>query len=140
MPLSLSNFRTAIAALDEVVTASANAERMAQMTDIERIAIRAGVIQHFEVAYELAWALIARWLNANITPGIAKGVTRRQLYRLAAENGLIYSVNAWMRHHKGRNATSHIYDHDRAEAVYRGTVDFVHDARPLLEALEARND
>ncbi len=45
-----------------------------------------------------------------------------------------------MRHHEGRNATSHIYDYAKAEAVYRATVDFVHDARAFLRALEVRND
>ena len=45
-----------------------------------------------------------------------------------------------MQHHEGRNATSHIYDFDKAEAVYLATVNFVDDARALLRALEARND
>ena len=45
-----------------------------------------------------------------------------------------------MGHHEGRNATLHIYDFDKAEAVYGATLDFVHDARALPRALEARND
>ena len=140
MTLQLISLGESLNALAEVLAVSANDKRMGQLTDIERVAIRAGVVQHFEITYELCWKLMARWLNANISPGVADGVTRRQLFRLAAENRLINDVERWMRHHEGRNATSHIYDFAKAEAVYRATVDFVHDARALLRALEARND
>ena len=140
MTLQLVSLGKSLDALGEVLAVSGNDKRMGQLTDIERVAIRAGVVQHFEITYELCWKLMARWLNTNISPGVADGVTRRQLFRLAAENHLIKDVDRWMRHHAGRNATSHIYDFDKAEAVYRATVDFVHDAGALLRALEARND
>ena len=45
-----------------------------------------------------------------------------------------------MQHHEARNTTSHIYDEEQAARVYEATREFVHDARYLLEALEARND
>ena len=140
MTLQLVSLGKSLSALAGVLAVSGNDERMGQLTDVERVAIRAGVVQHFEITYELCWKLIARWLNANISLGIADGVTGRQLFRLAAENRLINDVERWMRHHEGRNATSHIYDFDKAEAVYVATVDFVHDARALFRALEARND
>ncbi len=138
--IQYDSLRKSLNALAAVSAVSGNDERMGQLADIERVAIRAGVVQHFEITYELCWKLIARWLNANISPGIADGVTRRQLFRLAAEKRLINDVGRWMGHHEGRNATSHICDFDKAKAVYRGTVDFVHDARALLRALETRND
>ncbi len=140
MTLQLDSLRKSLQALSEVAAVSGDDERMGQLTDVERVAIRAGVVQHFEITYELCWKLMARWLNANVSPGVADGVTRRQLFRLAAERRLIQDVVRWMGHHEGRNATSHIYDFDKAEAVYRATLDFVHDARALLRALEARND
>ena len=140
MTLQLDSLRKSLNAFVKVLAVSANDARMGQLSEAERIAIRAGVVQHFEITYELCWKLIARWLNANVSPGIADGVTRRQLFRLAAENRLTIDVERWMRHHEARNATSHIYDFDKAEAVHLATVDFVHDARALLRALEARND
>ena len=140
MTLQLVSLGKSLDALGEVLAVSGNDKRMGELTEIERVAIRAGVVQHFEITYEICWKLMARWLNTNISPGVADGVTRRQLFRLAAESHLINDVERWMRHHAGRNATSHIYDFDKAEAVYRATVDFVHDARALLRALEARND
>lgn len=140
MPLHLDNLRSTTRALGALLRISEDAERMAQFSDVERNGIRAGVIQHFEVAYEIAWKLIQRWLNTNVTPGIANGVSKKQLYRLAAEHELIADVDAWLRHHEARNATSHVYDGERALKVYRATLDFAGDAERLLAALEARND
>ena len=99
-----------------------------------------GVIQNFEVTYGLSWKLMARWLNTYIGAGIADGVTKRGLFRLAAENRLLTDVDVWMQHHDARNDTSHIYDQEKAKLVYRATREFAHDARRLLEALGDRND
>ena len=140
MPLDLSSLGKSVKALSDLLAVSEDDERMSQLSEVERIGIRAGVIQHFEVTYELCWKLMARWLNAHIGPGVADGVSRRQLFRLAASSQLITDVDRWMRHHHGRNETSHIYDHEKAERVYWATIDFVHDARQLLKALESRND
>ena len=118
MPLQLDNLRNSVRELVELTAASADEERMSRFTDTERRGIRAGVIRNFQITYELSWKLITRWLNANISPGIADGVTRRQLFRIAAEHRLIADVDAWMRHHEARNATSRIYDEERAVQVY----------------------
>ncbi|MCY3628950.1 MAG: HI0074 family nucleotidyltransferase substrate-binding subunit [Bacteroidota bacterium] len=140
MPLQLDSLKKSLHALTEVFAASENEERMSQFSYFERIAIRAGVLKHFEITYELCWKLIARWLNKNISSGIADGITRRHLFRLAAENQLIQDVDKWMQYHEGRNITTHVYDSDKAELIYKYIGDFVHHARDLLCALEARND
>ncbi len=140
MALELDSLRNSIKALTDLLAVSENEARMGQLSEVERNGIRSGVIQNFEVAYELSWKLMARWLNTYVGPGVADGVTRRQLFRLAAENRLIPDVDLWMQHHEARNTTSHIYDEEKAVLVYRATREFAHDARLLLEALEARND
>ena len=140
MPLHLDNLRDSIEALDELLTASEDETRMGRLSEIERIGIRAGVVKHFEITYELSWKLMARWLNTNVGPDTADGVTRRQLYRLSAANKLISDVDRWMRHHHARNTTSHIYDRKKAQQVYEPVRGFTLDARRLLKALEARND
>lgn len=140
MLLNLDNLRTTTQALADLLKSSEDQKRMAQLTETERNGIRAGVIQHFEVAYEVAWQLIRRWLNANVTPGIADGLTRRQLYRLAAENKLIADACVWMQYHEARNKTSHAYNGERARKVYQETLAFAEDAARLLRELEARND
>ena len=110
------------------------------MDDVTRNAIKAGVIQHFEFTYELCWKFIKRWLETNVSATAVDGVTRRELFRLGAENRLIDDVEQWMRYHEARNLTSHIYQPEIAEKVYNTAHDFARDAARLLAALEARND
>ena len=103
-------------------------------------AVRAGVIHSFEVAYEQSWNMIKRWLKENIGYASVDGVTRRNLLRLGAENQLISDSERWMDYHKARNSTSHTYNEDAAENVFKEATEFVHDAKHLLKMLEARND
>jgi len=140
MPLVLDNLRNAVEALSELQTAAQNVERMEQFNEVEQKGIRAGVIQNFEVTYELCWKLMDRWLSTNLGANVVAGSQRRELFRLAAQQRLIADVDVWWQYHQARNTTSHIYDERRAEAVYSAIGDFVHDARALLTALEARND
>ena len=140
MPLDLESLRNSVIALTDLLSVSEDDTRMAQLSEVEQKGIRSGVIQNFEVAYELSWKMIARWLNTNISNGVADGVSRRQLFRFAAENRLIPAVDLWMQHHIARNATTHIYDQEIAESVYKSTRIFAGDVQLLLEALEARND
>ena len=140
MPLDLDSLKKAVVALNDVLAKSDDAQFMAGLDDIARNAIKSGAIQHFEFTYELCWKFIRRWLETNISPAVADGVTRRELFRLAAENRLIEDVEQWMRHHDARNQTSHTYDPGIAESVYAAAHGFARDAIKLLEALEARND
>lgn len=140
MPLELGSLRNSLTALTDLLAVSENDVRMGQLDEIERNGIRSGVIQNFEVTYELCWKLMARWIKTFVNPEITDGASRRQLFRLAAENRLIHDVEEWMQHHEARNTTSHIYDEERAVLVYQAAKKFTHDARHLLEALEQRND
>lgn len=140
MALELDSLKNAVSALKAVLTKSDDADLMGGLDNIVQNAIKSGVIQHFEFTYELSWKFIKRWLETNISPTTADGVTRRELFRLAAENRLIVDVDDWMRHHDARNQTAHTYNPEIAETVYLATHDFARDAQRLLEALEARND
>ncbi len=140
MPLDLTSLRNSVWSLSDLVAAAENDTRMAQFTEVERNGIRAGVIQNFEVTYELAWKMIARWLNANVGGAVADGLARRQLFRLAAQNRLIHDVETWMKFHETRNLTSHTYNEVQAETTYRAMREFAHEMRLLLGALEAHND
>ena len=140
MPLDLGSLQKAVAALRAALAKSNDSHFMATLDDVARDTMKAGVIQHFEFTYELCWKFMKRWLETNISPNVADGVTRRQLFRLAVENRLIDDVDRWMRHHDARNDTAHTYDPAIAERVYRAAHDFAHDAGGLLEALATRND
>jgi len=140
MPLELDSLRNAVTALDEVVAKSEDDAFMAGLDRVARNAVKAGAIQHFEFTYELCWKFMKRWLEMNVSPAAVDGVSRRQLFRLAAENQLIEDVERWMRHHDARNRTSHTYEPAVAEEVYQAVHGFAQDARRLLDALDARND
>ena len=88
MPLELDSLKKAVGALHAVLAKSSDAEIMRGLDEITRNAIKSGAIQHFEFTYELCWKFIKRWLEVNISPTAADGVTRRELFRLAAENRL----------------------------------------------------
>jgi nucleotidyltransferase substrate binding protein (TIGR01987 family) len=102
--------------------------------------VRSGIIQNFEVAYELSWKMMKRWIETNISAASVDGVTRRELFRQAAENRLIDDVDLWMSFHAARNETSHTYDNDTAEEVSDSAEQFVAAAQSLLTSLRARND
>lgn len=140
MPIELDSLRKSVVALRGVLTKSDDAEFMRGLDEIAQNAIKSGVIQHFEFTYELCWKFVKRWLETNVSPVVADGVTRRELFRQGAEHRLIDDVERWMRHHDARNQTAHTYDYRIAESVYAAAHGFTRDAKKLLEALEARND
>jgi len=100
---------------------------------------RSGIIQNFEIAYELCWKEMKRWIEENVSPDILLGVPRIELFRQAAENGLIDSVEKWMTFHQARNCTSHIYSADIADEVYEAAVRFASEAESFLQNITARN-
>ena len=48
-----------------------------------------------------------RQLEADIGRASVAGISRRDLVRIEAENGLIDDVEAWFQYHLARNQTSH---------------------------------
>jgi len=140
VPLELGSLQKAVSALRAVLAKSDDRDFMSLLDEVARNAIKAGVIQHFEFTYELCWKFMKRWLEVNVSPAAADGVTRRELFRLAAENRLVTDVEQWMRYHEARNVTSHIYQPEIAERVYQTAHAFLGDAARLLAALETRND
>jgi len=140
MPLELDVLKKAVAALGGVLAKSDDSKFMEGLDEIARNAIKSGVIQHFEFTYELSWKFIKRWLEMNVSPSVADGVTRRELFRQAAEHRLIVDVDQWMKYHEARNLMSHTYEPHIAEQVYQAAFAFTRDAGELLKALEARND
>ena len=135
--LDASPLRRALGTLADLLEASEDADRMAMLSEVERLGIRAGAIKHFEMAYELCWKMAARWLDTNVSEGAGQGLARRELYRRAADHRLIRDVDVWMRYNAARNETVHIYDEAKAAEVHRVVGEFITDARSLLATLEA---
>ena len=139
MKLDLSSLRKAIESLGKTLKV-ADSSLTAGLDNDTKDAIRAGAIQNFEFTYELCWKFMRRWLEGNLGSAYVEGVTRRELFRLGAENRLLTDVDQWMEYHDARNETAHTYDEDTAEDVFETTRIFLGDAKKLLQALEARND
>lgn len=139
MSLDLSSLKKAVVSLDRALGVAAPNRLEAMPTDQQEV-IKAGVIQNFEFTYELCWKFMKRWLETNISPMVADGVARRELFRLAAESRLIEDVEQWMRYHEARNQTAHIYDPAIAQDVYATARRFSGDATKFLRGLESHND
>jgi len=138
MKLDLTSLEIATASLERSIRAATKFE--ATLPPELRETVRSGIIQNFEVAYELSWKMMKRWLETNISAESVDGVTRRELFRLAAESRLLEDVDLWMSFHAARNITAHTYDNNTAEEVSERAEHFVAAAQALLAALRARND
>ncbi len=130
----------AITSLDQLQRRVADEPFMAAQDQVVRLGLQAGLIQNLEFTYELCWKAIKRWLENNVNPEAVDGVTRRELFRMAAENRLIEDVEEWMTYHSARNQTSHQYDSTLAEETLNLMADFIRAAQRLLANLKARND
>lgn len=140
MSLNLNSLKKAVSSLERAIkVASSNKIKGKVNTDEEEV-IRAGVIQNFEFTYELCWKFMKRWLEINISSAVVDGVSRKELFRMAAESRLISDVEAWFEYNKSRNETAHTYDWKTAEDVYDAAIRFAVDARSFLKVLEERND
>lgn len=102
-------------------------------------ALRSGVIQNFEVAFEQSWKFIVRWLNENISYGIAQGISKKELFRLAGEHLLIDDVSKWIYFKDLRNQTSHIYSKTTANEVLKSALQFLPYVKYLLKRLKEHN-
>ncbi len=138
--LDLNSLERAVGALEEAVAETHDQRAMGRLSEVQRRIFIAGVIQSFEFTYELSWKFIKRWLDMNVGAVYVDGVSRRELFRIAAEQRLIDEVEVWWDHHQTRNLTSHVYDEEVALEVFERATRFLVDAQSLLSRLRARND
>ena len=140
MALDLSTLTASIGALQRALHASVAGAQWSGLAPEIREAVKAGVIQNFEVAYEQSWKMMRRWLEVNPVAGDVSGASMRQVYRLTAKAGLIDDVELWMKFHQARNQSSHTYNVKTAELVFSISSQFLPEAQRVLGLLEARND
>ncbi|MCD4830702.1 MAG: nucleotidyltransferase substrate binding protein [Anaerohalosphaeraceae bacterium] len=108
--------------------------------DVPADILRDSVIQRFEYTYELSWKMINRWLQINLGSTYVDGISRRELFRYAAENHLINDPVKWFSYHEARNQTSHVYDEAVAEGVFSVVADFLRDAELAYKQIASHND
>jgi nucleotidyltransferase substrate binding protein (TIGR01987 family) len=138
LALDLTSLAKAVDALQRSLGVDLTEDKMSE--DV-REAVRAGVVQNFEVAYEQCWKFIQRWLRENQNLVEADHPrTRKDLFRAAARYDLISGPSVWFTYGDARNLTSHTYNEQQASALYESAKRFVVDARALLNRLELLND
>jgi nucleotidyltransferase substrate binding protein (TIGR01987 family) len=138
--LDLTALQKAISAFSRTCHAVHDSKLVPTLSSDLQDALKAGVIQNFEFTYEMSWKFIKRWLEKNYGSQTVDGVTRRELFRMAAENQLIGDVDQWMLFHQARNQTSHTYDEQVAEEVYGTALGFLPVAEQLHQQLQDKND
>jgi nucleotidyltransferase substrate binding protein (TIGR01987 family) len=136
--LDLSSLRNAAHFYNEAVKAYGELIE-GGTTEAQRELLRSGLIQTFEMTYELCWKTMKRWLELNISPDEASGVNRREFYRICAENSLIDDVDQWMEFNQARNRTSHAYIETVAQEVFAVALQFLPHAQDCLAQLEKRS-
>jgi len=137
MELDLTNFHKAIRSLESAIRIY---ESFKSSQDVEHTKLlKAGIVQNFEFTYELSWKFMKRWLEINVSPTTSHVFTRRELFRYAAEAGLIDDVAEWFKYNEARNITSHTYDEEKADKVVASALEFKDDVVALYNILEERN-
>jgi nucleotidyltransferase substrate binding protein (TIGR01987 family) len=138
--LNLEPLHSALLSLENGLEVVSDAEWFTQQSDKVQNTLVAGVIQNFEIVYELGFKILRRQIEAEAaSPDEVDTFNFRDVLRVGAEKGLIADVEAWLRYWQMRNITAHTYDQDKSRLVYQGTRLFLTDARALLAALEARH-
>jgi nucleotidyltransferase substrate binding protein (TIGR01987 family) len=82
--------------------------------------IRQGLIQSFEYTHEVAWKLIKDYAEYQGNTSVSGS---RDAAREAFGMGLISKGDVWMEMIKSRNETSHTYNEETAEGIYRKIIE-----------------
>jgi len=91
--------------------------------------IRDSVIQRFEFTCELSWKTAKKCLGLNST-------APKVIIREIAQQGLITSPEYWFQLIDARNETSHTYNEEVAEKIYKIAVKAVPEFERLLIELK----
>ena len=75
---------------------------------------KAGIIQFFEMSFELAWNMIKDYLEEQ---GFMDIKSPRAALKKAFEIGIIENGHEWMDLLQDRNLTAHIYDEKKADEM-----------------------
>lgn len=138
--LNFDPLHSALLSLENSLEVVSDAEWFTQQSDKVQHTLVAGVIQNFEIVYELGFKMLRRQIEVEAaSPDEVDTFNFRDVLRAGVEKGLIADVEAWLRYRQMCDITAHTYDHDKAKQVYQGTLMFLADARALLAALETRH-
>lgn len=81
-----------------------------------------------------------RWLEVNAGSQEVDGVSRHELFRVAAEKRMIDDVDGWMDAHDARALTAGTYNEENVQLVFVAARVFLPAAQDLFHRIEAPND
>jgi len=138
MTLDILSFGRAIKQLDQAL-AYGNSD-LAQSDPELALHLRAAAIQAFEFTYELSVKMLRRTIEKiEASEFTVRDMTFDELIRRAWSIGLLNEeITQWREFRKQRGTTSHTYDEDKAELIYREIPRFLAEAQYLYAALEKR--
>jgi nucleotidyltransferase substrate binding protein (TIGR01987 family) len=139
MKLDFSALQKAIHSLNEAIESTSDESFMSSLSEAQQRTMCAGVIQNFEFTYELSWKMLRRQLRAEEGEEDVSVLSRKDLFRLAAQKKILEGPESWFIFHHARNSTSQTYDEKIAKEVYQVAVQFLPKAELLLSALQVRN-
>ena len=132
MSLELEPFRSALRSLERGLV-----RHRLHPLDEE---LRDACIQRFEYCFELSWKMLKRQIESEVgNTAEVDSYSKRALFRVAAERGLIDAPEAWFTYLVQRNKTSHAYNARVATEVALVLEAFFIDAKAVLKALECRH-
>jgi nucleotidyltransferase substrate binding protein (TIGR01987 family) len=133
MQLDFSSLQKALAQLEKAFTRSQN-----NTSDEE---LRDACIQRFEYSFELSWKMLKKQIEKEVgSSADIDTYSKKQLFRVGGERGLIEKVEAWFEYLEKRNKVAHTYDLENANDVYAVIGGFIKDAQCLLTKLNERHE
>ena len=96
--------------------------------------IRDAVIQRFEFCFEIAWKTMK---TANYILGF-QSQSPRDTIRSAAQTGLIDNPKKWLNYLTARNLSTHTYNEEQSEQIYKKAKEFAPNARELVKSTTAK--
>ena len=102
--------------------------------------LRAATIQAFEFTYELSFRMLKRYLElASANPAEIDELVFNDVIREAYKQALLNAeLPQWMEFRRNRGTTSHTYNEERAQEVFKSIPDFLQEAKYLLTRLQER--
>jgi nucleotidyltransferase substrate binding protein (TIGR01987 family) len=113
------------------------ASHRATITDLDNEALRESVIKRFDVALEMTWKLLMKYLAEDV--GLADLPNGpKPVFRLADQNNLLNGkIEAWLEYVNARNASSHDYSGEKAEETLKVIPNYIEDAISLYEKMSS---
>ena len=99
---------------------------------------RTAVIKHFEVCFELSWKFMQRWFQQYDPVMLEGGYSKKDIFRISRQAGLIEDVSPWFDFLHVRNMSTHSYDGEVADEMFDTALIFFVTYKIFIDCLEKK--